>query len=125
MSNVKSYAALKKRIRTARTYFELFGVHAGSTTAALKAVHRSMAGELHPDRNGDPDAGALMALVNVAYDTLVDEAPRQLYLASLGGRSCEACKGRGYNVRTRGFTATIETACSACAGSGRVLKSKE
>lgn len=115
---IPSYAATRARILNAVHYFHLLGVHKGSTAQDLQLARKRLAMQVHPDVNNAPDAHLLMARVNVAYTALTD--CRFLYLATLGGRECTACRGNGYTIKQKGFNSTIHTTCTACLGSGRL-----
>jgi DnaJ-class molecular chaperone len=112
--------ALRKQIMTARHSFELLGVHAQSNVEELHLARRRLARQLHPDFCCSPDATDLMARVNVALRNLTVDRAR--YMATLGGRQCPACEGRGVSVKQVTFTKTREATCVTCAGSGRRLR---
>jgi DnaJ-class molecular chaperone len=112
--------ALRKQIMTARHSFELLSVHAQNTAEQLHEARRRLAMQLHPDLCDSSDATDLMARVNVALRNLTVDRAR--YMATLGGRQCPTCEGRGVSVRQVTFTRTREATCATCAGSGRQLK---
>lgn len=56
------------------------GVKRGATDAEIKKAYRSLAKQLHPDRNQDnPKAAERFAQVTAAYDLLSDSAKRARY----------------------------------------------
>jgi DnaJ-class molecular chaperone len=56
------------------------GVKRGATDAEIKKAYRSLAKQLHPDRNKDkPDAAERFAQVTAAYDLLSDANKRARY----------------------------------------------
>jgi DnaJ-class molecular chaperone len=56
------------------------GVKRGATDAEIKKAYRSLAKQLHPDRNKDkPDAASRFAQVTAAYDLLSDADKRARY----------------------------------------------
>jgi DnaJ-class molecular chaperone len=114
-----SYDKLKKKVRGARHYFELLGVHLQSTVAEIKQAHRNLAREFHPDVNCDPIARDIMPEINVAYSTLTDDKTRKHYLAIHPGKPCDACKGRGCTTKQKGFTKTVSVVCATCGGIGK------
>jgi len=122
----KSYATLKQRVLRPDNLFHVLGAHLGHSADELQAIRREVAGELHPDRNGDPQASALMATVNAAYATLTDKAARIKYLATLrtGRQTCVACGGMGFLKRQAGFKSVTRKVCGTCHGCGQSRKEK-
>lgn len=57
-------------------HYEALGVPRAATSAEIKRAYRRMSKKHHPDRGGDPK---VMALVNIAHDTLMDPARREHY----------------------------------------------
>lgn len=62
-----------------RSYYDVLGVPRNADADALRAAHRRLARELHPDVNKAPDAAQKFAEVQEAYDVLSDDAKRRLY----------------------------------------------
>lgn len=58
-------------------YYAILGVAKTANAAEIKAAYRKLAGVVHPDR--ESQAGGLMALVNEAYEVLIDPAKRAEY----------------------------------------------
>ena len=60
--------------------YQRLGVPRGATEAEIKKAYRSLAKQLHPDRNKDkPDAAKRFAEVTQAYDLLSDKDKRARY----------------------------------------------
>jgi DnaJ-class molecular chaperone len=60
--------------------YQRLGVKRGASEAEIKKAYRSMAKQLHPDRNKDkPDAAKRFAEVTHAYDLLSDKDKRAQY----------------------------------------------
>jgi len=60
--------------------YQRLGVARGATEAEIKKAYRSLAKQLHPDRNKDkPDAANRFAEVTQAYDLLSDKDKRARY----------------------------------------------
>lgn len=111
--------------KTARDFFEMLGVHKGSTKDELDAARNRIARLIHPDRwetddRRKHDAAGAMATVNAAHTILTTRDKRLRYLAELAhGRSvCPTCKGEGYTKKQRGFHGKELIACHVCGGSG-------
>jgi DnaJ-class molecular chaperone len=60
--------------------YQRLGVKRGATEAEIKKAYRSLAKQLHPDRNKDkPDAAKRFGEVTAAYDLLSDKDKRARY----------------------------------------------
>ncbi|MFL6743016.1 MAG: DnaJ domain-containing protein, partial [Sphingomicrobium sp.] len=60
--------------------YQRLGVNRGASEAEIKKAYRSLAKQLHPDRNTDkPDAAKRFAEVTQAYDLLSDKDKRAKY----------------------------------------------
>jgi len=60
--------------------YQRLGVKRGATEAEIKKAYRSLAKQLHPDRNKDkPDAAKRFAEITQAYDLLSDKDKRARY----------------------------------------------
>jgi len=121
---------LHVKLAAAPHAWALLGVRRKSPPEDLKAAHRTLAAMLHPDRSpDDPTSAALMARVNVAYDTLRDPARARAHWAELRARSgtqeCAPCGGAGETVRQKGFRTQLVTRCLECGGAGFTLKKGE
>lgn len=62
-----------------RDYYEVLGVHRGSSDEELKKAFRKKALDYHPDRNKKPDAEQKFKEVNEAYQILSDREKRERY----------------------------------------------
>lgn len=62
-----------------RSYYDILSVPRNADADALRAAHRRLARELHPDVNKAPDAAQRFAEVQEAYDVLSDDTKRKLY----------------------------------------------
>src|ERR1041385_4752248 len=66
--------------RMALDLYQRLGVQRGASEADIKKAYRSLAKQLHPDRNKDkPDAAKRFAEVTHAYDLLSDKDKRARY----------------------------------------------
>lgn len=63
----------------ARDYYQVLGVARTATKDELRAAHRRLARELHPDVNKAPDASKRFGEVQEAYDVLSDDEKRRVY----------------------------------------------
>jgi DnaJ-class molecular chaperone len=106
-------------------YYAMLDVHRESTPADISAARKRLSQVVHTDKmvaHGVPVDNGLIALVNVAADTLLDLKRVKLYLAELGkGRHmCTKCKGKG-NVRKQiSMRNIVFEICPACHGSGLI-----
>lgn len=64
-----------------RTHYDVLGVSHDAPEAVIKAAHRALARNLHPDREGGSDEA--FAEVNAAADVLLDPTARAAYDAEL------------------------------------------
>jgi hypothetical protein len=62
-----------------RGYYAILGLAPSADAAAIKAIFRRKAMELHPDRNNSPNATEQFQLLNEAYGILSDPASRAQY----------------------------------------------
>ena len=60
-------------------YYDVLGVERGCSAPKIRAAHRHLAVEWHPDVNSSSEALARMKLINVARDTLIDRINRQTF----------------------------------------------
>jgi DnaJ-class molecular chaperone len=77
---VDIFVALDERKRMALDLYQKLGLKRGASEAEIKKAYRSLAKQLHPDRNTDnPKAAERFADVTRAYDLLSDKDKRAQY----------------------------------------------
>ena len=59
--------------------YDVLGVHRMASTDDIKKAYRKLARELHPDVNGEPEAGERFKRVTAAYEVLSDPVKRRQY----------------------------------------------
>ncbi len=80
-----------------RDYYEVLGLHRGSSEAEVKKAYRQMALKFHPDRNPDDHAAEeRFKEASEAYEVLSDPERRQIYDA-YGHRGLEGSGFHGFN----------------------------
>lgn len=108
------------------TLYSKLGVDKSATEAEIKLAFYKLASEHHPDRGGD---SAVMAEINVAYNTLTTPSARRKYDEQLAlmAEVCPKCEGSGRRWKQKGLTARTATACTDCNGNGflKWLRRKE
>jgi len=62
-----------------RDYYEILGLGRSATDEEIRAAHRRLARQLHPDLNKAPDAAAKFNEVQRAYEVLSDAEKRKKY----------------------------------------------
>ena len=73
-----------------KTYYDILGVAKDASLADIKKAYRKLVRQYHPDVSKDPDADQKTSEINLAYNTLKDEAKRAEYdemLANPFGRA--------------------------------------
>lgn len=72
-------------------YYEVLGVPKTATAEEIKSAYRKLAFKYHPDKNpGDAAAEERFKSINVAYETLGDEAKRRSYDRLGASASCSS-----------------------------------
>lgn len=127
MSYRNELLAARRHIMSAPNYFVLLGVHKESSAADISAARKRLAQVVHTDKmvaNGVRVDEDLVALVNVAADTLLDEKRRKLYLAELakGRKTCITCKGKGSVRKQVSIKNIVFNICPSCQGCGLILE---
>lgn len=108
------------------TFYEILGVARATSSSELKANWRTIARELHPDKNPAPDAADKFAEASLAYATLSDAHERSKYntlLAMHCREQCGRCKGSGLVYKNSSFMlldASAGEICPVCKGPGVV-----
>ena len=82
-----------------RDYYEVLGVERGADDAAIKKAFRSLARELHPDVNDDPEAEERFKEAAEAYEVLSDAEQRRTYDAF----GHDGLRTGGYEPRSAGI----------------------
>lgn len=62
--------------QTIETHYDRLKVMRDAPLEVIKASYRALSQKYHPDRNPDPDAARVMALINQAWDALSDPDKR-------------------------------------------------
>ena len=62
-----------------QNYYESLGVAKTADTAEIKKSYRKLVRKYHPDVSKEPDAADKMQQINLAYETLTDDAKRAEY----------------------------------------------
>ena len=115
-----TYKATLQRVAGAAHAYAVLNVPKGADLSVIKAAHRALAAQLHPDRNPDPRAIDAMARVNTAWDELSNpERRRRLNtLLHVAATVCNVCRGSGLVTQQKGFSAKLVVPCAACGGGG-------
>lgn len=73
--------ALVKRVRRCKhtAFYEILGIKKESTDAEIKKAYRKLALQLHPDKNGAPNADEAFKMVSRAFQILSDEGKREQF----------------------------------------------
>lgn len=73
--------AIVKRVRKCKhtAFYEILGVKKESTEAEVKKAYRKLALQLHPDKNGAPNADEAFKMVSRAFQILSDEGKREQF----------------------------------------------
>lgn len=62
-----------------QNYYEVLGLARGASTDEIKKSYRKLVRKYHPDVSKEPDAQEKMQQLNLAYETLSDDAKRAAY----------------------------------------------
>lgn len=84
------------------TLYELLGVQEDATADAIRAAHRKLALQWHPDRNKDARATQVMSVINQAYEILSSPEKRQAYDAKLAAARAPASGMGGVRIVIQG-----------------------
>lgn len=60
-----------------KTHYDNLKVSRDAPPEVIKAAYRSLSQKYHPDRNPEPGAARIMAIINAAYEVLSDPVKRQ------------------------------------------------
>jgi len=60
-------------------YYHVLGISADATAEEVRQAYLALAKKYHPDKNRSPGATGRMAEINLAYETLCDNARREKY----------------------------------------------
>lgn len=60
-------------------YYVVLGISIGATQDEVRQAYLRLAKMYHPDKNSSPDSTAIMAEINLAYETLQDTQRRKKY----------------------------------------------
>lgn len=99
------------------TAYPVLGVHRQSDEAAIKAAHKRLAMQYHPDREGGDHAKFIE--VQQAYETLKGVAPLQrIRQLEFLGEGCDSCNTSGILAKRKGYRVVSVAACPKCQGVG-------
>lgn len=76
-------------MKTLTSFYEVLGISASSDTDTIRKAYRRLARRHHPDVSGEANAHEMMARINEAFQTLIDEGRRNEYDAMLAGGGME------------------------------------
>eukprot|EP00747_Dinoflagellata_sp_TGD_P189286 gnl/TRDRNA2_/TRDRNA2_49438_c0_seq1.p1 gnl/TRDRNA2_/TRDRNA2_49438_c0~~gnl/TRDRNA2_/TRDRNA2_49438_c0_seq1.p1 ORF type:complete len:442 (+),score=71.60 gnl/TRDRNA2_/TRDRNA2_49438_c0_seq1:42-1367(+) len=105
-------------------YFELLGIHEDATAQDVKSAYRRLQKVVHPDIAGEA-ATPFGAILNMAYNTLMDDVVREVYAAqakavkkemggSFDGRPVSTWAGEEREGRAIFVDETVCIGCKAC-----------
>ena len=100
--------------------YSTLGVHPGNTDEEIKARHRALSREHHPDLGrGNP---AMFIEVQEAFRMIKGPEARKLLATRLKGlgEECPDCGGRGYRRKQKGFGTVLKSACETCGSCGYI-----
>lgn len=78
-SKAASESDAVRRIKTARTYYEILSVSQTVTENELKKAYRKASLRVHPDKNSEPGAVEAFQKVTDAFNVLSDARKREIY----------------------------------------------
>lgn len=103
-------------------YYKILGLDASADDAKIKAAHRRLSREYHPDKV----EGMVQEFHDVqrAFKALETRTRRFTHRGQMMGlgRSCGGCYGRGYTRKQIGFNSLITAPCETCGGCGYLSK---
>jgi DnaJ homolog subfamily B member 11 len=71
---------ITSNVHCSRDFYKILGVSKGATKNEIKKAYRTLAKNLHPDKNkDDPNASEKFSDLSAAYEILSDEDKRKLY----------------------------------------------
>lgn len=102
-------------------YYALLGVWATATDAQIKEAYRNACRDAHPDRGGNADSFADIA---IAYHAIknVDLRAQLAEDFAFVGDLCTQCGGTGAQRKTISFTEVAFSQCAPCRGAGYTLR---
>lgn len=100
--------------------WKVLGVHRASTPDEIKKNYYDAMKQAHPDAGGIGNSSD----ISEAYKILTTPKLLRQTIQAMAVWSyvCAPCKGKGFTFKQKGLTDRTTTRCTACGGSGFILK---
>ena len=104
--------------------YRVLGCNPASTDEEIKAAHRRLSRECHPDKGGQ-DLSKFDE-IQKSYKLIKDGRARfklSTLMSGLGDE-CETCGGKGFRPLTKGWVRIGTETCARCSGAGYIERTK-